>query len=146
MKCPSGMVNGFIKWDDENDDNRNQALGTLPRGNYTQDTLIFYCCQNQSTWYDVIQLPITSPFYLLPYKPSSQDSTECQRVRWALATLEYIQFDTEENNNEDDFHSYHVATDKQIGQPKIYYCYYQGRFSTLHFCGNIENVFNQLFL
>ena len=128
------MVDGYIKWDDENQpqENRNQALGSLPRGNYTYDTVIYYCCQNQSTWYDVIELPTTSPFYLLPYKPRPQSSNECQRVKWALATLEYIRFDTEDDKNQDVFYGHHVDTDELKGRPTVHYCYYESRSGSLH--------------
>ncbi len=136
VKCPPGMVEGYIKWDDNNppQENRNQKLGSLPRGDYTYDTVIYYCCQNQSTWYDVIELPTTSPFYLLPYKPRSQYSTECQRVKWALPTLEYIRFDTEDDNNQDVFYGHHVDTDHDNpkGRPKVHYCYYESRSGSLH--------------
>ena len=121
-------LNGSVKWDDENHLNRNQALGTLPHGDYTEDTVIFYCCQNQSTWHDVIELPTTSPFYLLPYQPPSHNSIKCQRVKWALATLEYIQFYTEDHHNQDMFHGHHVAINEgNDAQPMVYYCYYESR-------------------
>lgn len=132
QKCPPGMLHGFIKWDDEGHEgkpNFNQALGTLPNGSYTYDTQIFYCCQNDSSWYEVIELPITSPFYLLPYKSSSQNSPECQRVKFARATLEYIRYDTEHNGNQDTFYGHHVFTDNTDNEgPKVYYCYYESKF------------------
>ncbi|XP_028403904.1 uncharacterized protein LOC114526490 [Dendronephthya gigantea] len=125
--CPSGMVNGYIKWDDksESEGNLNQNLGSLPEGKYDDNTKIFYCCQNQSSWHDVIELPNTSPFYLLPYKSRLQNFKECQRVKWAHATLEYITYDTENNNNQDEFVGHHILTDELRGMPKVYYCYYE---------------------
>ena len=125
-KCPPGMLPGYIKWDDERhgEENYNQALGTLPDGVYNSDTQIFYCCQNESTWYEVIELPITSPFYLLPHKSSSQTLPECQRVKFAWATLEYIRYDTEGTGDNDVFNGHHVFADKGL---KVYYCYYESR-------------------
>ena len=121
------MLSGSIKWDDEGKGphNLNQALGTLPKGSYTYDTKIFYCCQNEGTWHDVIELPTASPFYLLPYKSSSQNLPECQRIKFARATLEYIRYDTEHSQNKDVFNGHHVFTDEW---PKVYYCYYESRF------------------
>ena len=46
-------------------------------------------------------------------------------VKWAIATLEWIYFDTEDENNED-----HAADtfpfDAGKKNPRIYYCYYSG--------------------
>ena len=140
------MRNGSIKWNDNNDgQNANQALGALPRGEYTRDTVIFYCCQNRSTWYNVIELPITSPFYLLPYKPDSQISTECQRVKWALAKKEFIKFNT---GRENVFNGLHVFKEESHNGLRIYYCYYERKFYILlnfwliHFkyCWSLETI------
>ena len=112
---------GYIKWDDEDSENTNNAGGTLPNGTFNYDTLIRYCCQDQGLWTNSIQLPVDKPFYLLPYSSKS-----CQRVRGAISTLDYIIFDTEDTINHDEFASSHVFTNKDKNLPKIYYCYYKG--------------------
>lgn len=119
------MEDGSITWDDEDHDhntNKNEINGYLPDGQYDVNTRIYYCCQNQGYWYNPVELPVDRPFYLLPY------SRNCQRVKWALSTLEYIIYDTEDDQNGDQFDGTHVFTNQVKSLPKIYYCYYKGRF------------------
>ena len=122
------MVSGSIKWDDENNSNSNRYQEILPDGSYSPDTLINYCCQIQGKWYSSIELPVQIPFYLLPY-----GSTNCQRVKWAISSLEYIVYNTEDNKNNDKFTGSHVFSDQVQSLPKVFYCYYQGesRYSLL---------------
>ena len=101
------MKSGSIKWDDEDGTNKNSKGGTLPNGTFDDDTLIVYCCQDQGRWSDSIELPLDKPFYLLPH-----NSRNCQRVKGAKTTLEYIIYDTENDNNYDDFSQSHVFTNK----------------------------------
>ena len=118
------MKEGFIKWDDEDFPNKdkNDKHGILPDGDYKEkDTQISYCCNDQGDWKQSIALPINEPFYLLPHK-----SDNCQRVKGALSTLEKITYDTEEDNNHDNFHASHAYTTGGKGIPTIYYCYYTG--------------------
>lgn len=120
------MKEGFIKWDDEDrpKNGSNAKHGELPDGEYgdiTTDTKIFYCCNDQGMWSRSIELPINEPFYLLPHQ-----SKNCQRVKRALSTLEFITYDTEEENNHDDFQNSHAYKTGYKGLPKVYYCYYEG--------------------
>ena len=121
------MVYGSIRWDDEDNGNDNQRHGTLPDGTFDDDTTIKYCCQNQGYWFSSIELPTARPFYLLPHK-----SPNCQRVKYALSSLEYIVYDTENDNNGDQFSGSHVFTNKVKSLPKIYYCHYQGMKKKTH--------------
>ena len=120
------MTEGSILWDDEDSNNGNDKRGYLPdlnQGYSAQDTILHYCCQNQWKWYEAIELPTEKPFYLLPY-----GSQNCQRVKWAVSSLEYIIYDTEDTQpNWDQFNGHHVFTDEVKSLPKIYYCYYEGR-------------------
>ena len=124
------MVEGSILWDDEDSYNANNKRGTLPyleTGYHNnKDTVLFYCCQNQGKWYRPIELPTEKPFYLLPY-----GSRNCQRVVGAISSLEFIIYDTEDTGNLDYFVRHHVFTDEVKSLPKIYYCYYEGRFLNL---------------
>ena len=118
------MFNGSIKWDDEDYRNINDQSGILPDGTYGYNygtTTIEYCCQDEGYWSNSIELPVDRPFYLLPHK-----SPNCQRVKWALSSLEYIVYDTENYNKSDTFSGSHVFTNKVKSLPKIYYCYYEG--------------------
>lgn len=117
------MNEGHISWDDL-DGGKNKHDGVLPDGDYIKDgdTKIYYCCRDQGSWYDAITLPVRVPFFLLPHK-----SKNCQRVKWAMSTLEYITYDTEDDQNRDEFKdSYPYTENTQITLPTIYYCYYEG--------------------
>ena len=118
--CPKDMRSGWVKWDDENNNNENRKIGYLPDGSYDKDTKIEYCCQTDGNWYDSIELPVSQPFYLLTF--SSTDTPKCQMVKWALSYLEYIVFDTEDTNNGDAQGGEHLFLDGE----KKYYCYYEG--------------------
>jgi hypothetical protein len=120
------MNSGSIKWDDEDSQNNNSFGGTLPDGNFDGDTLIEFCCQNQGLWSNSIQLPVDKPFYLLP-----RNSQNCQRVKGAISTLDYIIFDTEDSNNHDTFILSHVFAIEDKSLPKIYYCYYRGKICNI---------------
>ena len=123
------MVKGSIVWDDENYNNRNEKKGVLPDINTgDRNTELYYCCQDEGEWYSSIELPTKNPFYLLPY-----GSQNCQRVRGAVSSLEYIVYDTEDNFNQDTFEGHHVYSDKSKSLPKIFYCYYEGIFNFLYF-------------
>ena len=130
-QCPSGMKDGFIKWDDEDNPNKdgNDKHGILPDGEFGTtdgndfDTKISYCCIDQGDWKQSIELPVNEPFYLLPHQ-----SKNCQRVKGALSTLEHITYDTEDSNNHDALQGSHAYKDDVNGLPTIYYCYYKGMF------------------
>jgi hypothetical protein len=79
-----------------------------------------YCCQTDGNWYYSIELPVSQPFYLLT--SSSTDTPKCQMVKWAFSYLEYIVFDTEDDNNYDNQGGEHLFLDGD----KKYYCYYEG--------------------
>ena len=114
------MDTGWVKWDDEDSSNRNKKGGSLPDGSYNKDTVIRYCCQNASPWYDSIELPVIRPFYLLT--SSSTVSPKCQMVKWAFSYLEYIIFDTSDQSNADREGGKHIF----LHGRKLYYCYYKG--------------------
>ncbi|XP_046839087.1 uncharacterized protein LOC124433368 [Xenia sp. Carnegie-2017] len=106
--CPNGMSSGSVKWDDEDDWPRrvNDRGGQLPDGTYDRDTTINYCCRTNGNWYDSIELPVMKPFYLLT--SNSLSSPKCQMVKWATSQMEYILFDTEDDNNSDNLSGNHV--------------------------------------
>jgi hypothetical protein len=115
------MRSGWLAWDDENVWNENSFGGFLPDGGYDKKlTLIKYCCQTDGNWYDSIELPVSKPFYLLT--SSSTYTPKCQMVKWEFSYLEYIVFDTEDDNNLDFKSAQHLFLDGE----KKYYCYYEG--------------------
>ena len=119
------MTEGFIDWYDEQTNNQNKLHNylTLPDGIYFgSSTRLLYCCHTTGKWYESIELPTEKPFYLLPY-----GSQRCQRVFGAISSLEYAVYDTEDENNWDQFVGHHVFTDQVESLPKVYYCYYEGK-------------------
>ena len=122
------MSSGSVKWDDEDDFPRrvNDRGGQLPDGTYDRDTTINYCCRTNGNWYDSIELPVMKPFYLLT--SNSLSSPKCQMVKWAKSRMEYILFDTEDDNNRDNLSGNHVFvnTSDSFGRLNFYYCYYKG--------------------
>ena len=119
--CPKGLKKGYVFWDDENGKNINKKGGTLPDGIYDQDTLVYYCCRTDGDKYTPISLPVISPFYLKAFNTS-----ECQRVEGAIATKEFIRFDTEDSGNKDRQNgSYPYGAG--IANHLLLYCYYESR-------------------
>ncbi|XP_068677018.1 uncharacterized protein [Montipora foliosa] len=123
--CPLNLSPGGVKWDDENTANMNRNEGTLPDGIYDSDTYIEYCCSTSGDRNVPISLPTLKPFFLLAY-----GSAECQQVKWAVASQEWIRFDNEDRGNTDsEWGLYpHGAG---IRNHNISYCYYRGCSGTL---------------
>ena len=119
--CPAGMSSGSVFWDDENanGNNKNAKNGSLPEGVFNEDTKIFFCCQTNGVHSTPIKLPVNKPFYLIAVGPY------CQLVLNTVYTLEYIEYDTEDDNNHDKVTSPHPFGANLV-HPRIYYCYYQG--------------------
>ncbi|XP_033103529.1 uncharacterized protein LOC117106275 [Anneissia japonica] len=115
--CPTGMAEGSIYWDDEDDDNKNSYSGSLPRGSYGGNTKIYYCCKIDGFAENSIFLPTDSPFYLFPY------TNVCQAVEGMNANMEYFRWDNEDDDNKDYDSGWHPY--KNSGSDhNIYYCYY----------------------
>jgi len=64
-----------------------------------------------------------SPFYLMAYNTS-----ECQRVKGALATEEFIRHNNENTNNKDSMSGTHPF-EKGKSNVTIMYCYYEGKYN-----------------
>lgn len=117
-----GMSEGEIFWDDEDVGNINEVGGFLPKGFYTRNTIIRFCCMRDDSISGdddkPINLPPYQPFYLLQY------GDLCPLVTGMRLTPEWVVWDTE------DVHSLNRAKDvtpkAEIGPAhiKLYYCYY----------------------
>jgi len=122
-RCPTGLTQGYVYWDDDDENNSNAKGGTIPGGvnGYIHDTQIRFCCRKDGDINDPVLLPSKTPFFLLAY-----ESADCQMVKWAIASLEWIFFDTEDDRNSDQAagaYPYKAG----IKHPTIYYCYYRGK-------------------
>ena len=117
------MTSGWVFWQDDNDWSLsgNKKDGTLPDGRFYHFTEIKFCCRTGGNKDDPILLPTKSPFFLLAY-----ESAKCQMVKWAVASLEWIYYFTNDWENGDQRNgSYPYNAGKM--HPTIYYCYYQGK-------------------
>lgn len=123
--CPKGLSEGYLFFDDENHKNQNRMGGTLPDGVYDQDTKLFYCCRTDGDKRMPMSLPLVSPFYLMAF-----NSSECQRVKGAMVTQEYIQFDDEDESNKDSSSGMHPYEKGKLNVT-ISYCYYEACHFTL---------------
>ncbi|XP_065054735.1 uncharacterized protein LOC135683403 isoform X2 [Rhopilema esculentum] len=122
--CPQGLIEGWIFWDDENDemiDSESLYQGYVPAGIYEKDTLIYTCCRTDGDKKVPISLPLAQPFYLLAF-----GSSECQTVSGARSLSEFIKWDDEDKGNRND-NSRIVPYDVKKGRwnTKIYFCYYE---------------------
>ena len=134
--CPLTLSPGSVKWDDENKNNQGEKEGTLPEGEYDRDTIIKYCCSTSGDANVPISLPTLKPFFLLAY-----GSSQCQQVKWAVTSKEWIRFDTEDRGNSDrEWGAYPYGAG--IKDHNITYCYYQGvRLLWFYsFCHRPDNV------
>ena len=98
----------------------NKCGGRLPEGRYDWFTEIHFCCRTDGDKNDPILLPSKSPFFLLAY-----NSSKCQMVKWAIASVEWIYYFTNDWNNGDEGGGAYPYNAGKM-HPTIYYCYYQG--------------------
>ncbi|GIY02236.1 uncharacterized protein CEXT_328831 [Caerostris extrusa] len=86
-RCPDDFQSGYITWRDTNNTSSSQSHtdGYTPAGNYTVGTTrIFYCCRNDGSSKNKIQLPNDAPFYLLKAGKYCQKVEGDVRVRTVL--------------------------------------------------------------
>ena len=127
------MKTGLVYWDDEDSSNTNEKGGTHPSGfidseDNKYNTEIRFCCRTDGDKKEPITLHTELSFFLLAY-----GSNECQMVKWAIATLEWIYYDTEDENNKDRAAGT-FPFDAGKKNPKIYYCYYRGQYIMKRTC------------
>ena len=91
LLCPTtGFSTGYIRWDDENNKNKNTFGGSLPDGVYGRDTTIYYCCRSDGYATNKIYLPSDKPFVLF-----KSDSHQCQMVHGMRVSSQWFHWDTE---------------------------------------------------
>jgi len=125
-QCPKGLNSGSVFWDDDGVIfNNNDKGGTLPDGEYKKNTLIRFCCATGGGKNEPVLLPSNSPFFLLAYA-----SQKCQKVKWAVTSVEWIRFNTESWSNDDEAKGAYPY-DAGKSHPTIYYCYYRGEKTSI---------------
>ena len=117
--CPRGFKAGFLIWDDEDRNNKNDGDGVLPDGVYNHDTKIDYCCRSDGSYRDPILLPITDPFYLI------RIGGNCQKVLGMSVIDEWLQWDDENYKNRDSRGPRGgLFPDTRIPDHRVHFCYY----------------------
>ncbi|GFN94188.1 Apextrin-like protein 2 [Plakobranchus ocellatus] len=117
-ECPVLFEQGSIKWDDENKKGPSIIGGDVPDGVYSEtSSTLYYCCRKDGLVDEPIDLPRSEPFYLYRY------GGQCQQVAGMNVSAEFIHFDTENSNNEDETVDPHP--DAQINDVTLHLCYYQ---------------------
>ncbi|KAF8781481.1 G-protein coupled receptor GRL101 like protein [Argiope bruennichi] len=85
-RCPPDFHSGYITWKDTHQSTLSdiQIEGYLPTGNYTLETTrIYFCCRNDGSAENSIQLPNDAPFYLFKFGKS------CQKVE-GMSEMEHF--------------------------------------------------------
>jgi len=118
--CPQGFSYGYIRWDDEDDINKNWVSGQLPNGLYDWNTKIDYCCRDDGYATNAIYLPTDTPFVLL-----KSGTHLCQNVYGANKREEFFHWDSEDNSPHAEARLKHpfleYVGDRNL---KVHYCYY----------------------
>ena len=111
-KCPGNFHSGSV-FIDEEDEEFSGTNGGVLQGQET----IFFCCRNDGSPSTPITLPSSRPFYLYRF------GGKCQQVKDMQVTPERILFDTENDNNEDEYdNDFHP--DGKLEDVEIELCYY----------------------
>ena len=116
--CPSGFKEGYLFWDDENDNNDNRAGGNIPAGTFDSNTLIKYCCRSDGDIATPISLPNVEPYLLL-----RQSADGCQQVQGMSVSSEWV-FTDDENDCNLNQKSGSIPYVQGIRDFRVYYCYY----------------------
>jgi len=118
--CPQGFRDGYIYWDDEDDNNNNWRSGQLPDGSYDRNTNIYYCCRDDGYATKAIYLPIDTPFVLL-----KSGNRHCQNVHGVNTREEFFRWDSEDDSPHAMAKGKHPFLE-YLGNKnlKVHYCYY----------------------
>ena len=63
--CPSGFEEGYVFWDDEDNNNDDYVSGSVPYSIVGNNARLYYCCRSDGSISTPITLPTGTPFYLL---------------------------------------------------------------------------------
>ena len=122
--CPTGFNTGSIKWDDEDNNNRNAHHNPVPDGDYGSDTKIEYCCREDGHYDNEILLPPKFPFVLYRFHG------QCQRVKGMARPVEVkLHFDDEDSNNKNEcWRKVPDGPCRNHEDHNVYMCYYPPQF------------------
>ena len=96
--CPKKFRKGFIRWDDSdrNSKHKTRRTGSTPAGNSKNcNTVIDYCCREDSPTKKAIELPTSQRFVLYRH------GNRCQQVKGTRVKSLFITLRNERRNNVD---------------------------------------------
>lgn len=119
-RCPNDFFDGYIKWDDEDSNNRNSYQTPIPDGVYGRNTEIYFCCRSDGNHNDKVILPPTEAFVLYRYDGA------CQKVMGMNDPVELkVHFDDEDSNNSNSCSGkYPDGCGAGSRNHDLYFCYY----------------------
>ncbi|RUS80320.1 hypothetical protein EGW08_011921 [Elysia chlorotica] len=109
-KCPAGFQSGYMDIDEEDINYSGQSHGTLPE-------MLFFCCRRDGDPNVPVALPNSRPFYLYRF------GGQCQEVVGMQVRPETMLFDTENENNQDDYQNENHP-DGKLTDVELELCYY----------------------
>jgi len=95
--CPANFTEGFLDWNDENDDNQNSYYGSIhakPDGVFNDNTRIKFCCRKDGHYRSPISMPRDFSYTLFPHTVK-----ECQRVKNKTNKRAWFLFDYEDDES-----------------------------------------------
>jgi hypothetical protein len=119
MECPTGFLEGYIKWDDKDFWNKNKRKGELPDGKYDKNTMINFCCRSDNgNPANPMQMPNETSFVLY------RQGGECQKVVGMRVVEDYILWNDEFSRNKDETSGSFPDDDGGKRKHKLHYCHY----------------------
>ena len=70
FSCPSNFTEGYLNWNDENDNNKNNYYGakySKPDGVFGKDTQIKFCCRSDGNYRTAMNMPKDFSYTLFPH-------------------------------------------------------------------------------
>ena len=127
--CPRGFASGYLYWDDEDRNNQNKYSGVRPDGDYNRNTKMYFCCRNDAPYTRrprrkinrLYGLPKCSEIIVMRYKGKCPSPG----VGYLGPHTGYLQWDTEDRNNQDKRIGVFPDGQKSFGSGiKIEFCSY----------------------
>eukprot|EP00161_Ancyromonas_sigmoides_P023931 TRINITY_DN75_c0_g1_i4.p2 TRINITY_DN75_c0_g1~~TRINITY_DN75_c0_g1_i4.p2 ORF type:complete len:4802 (-),score=2623.75 TRINITY_DN75_c0_g1_i4:194-14599(-) len=85
--CPAGFAEGSRTWDESDERHQDNSQGTLCDGSYGADTRLEFCCRDDASPEDEVDLPWGVPFFLF------RKNGTCQEVNRTADTPGHVLWD-----------------------------------------------------
>ena len=118
-RCPAGFSDGRADVHGENTENQGYGRNSVMSRARREVNYFYFCCQDRGPVQTPISLPTASKFLLYRY------GGKCQAVQGMRVSEEYVQLNTEDNNNVDYLFYSHPDIDQHGTTLKFHLCYYR---------------------